>query len=226
MLDLTPTGRGRVVIDWDAEGHRKKKLGSKVGMGLESRIQFMIYKVWDIYWTSKLEMLSRQLDITDKGSVKRLGLIHKFMITKYIVYIQNIRVRWDHLERECRKRMVLRNYSQRLQSLETQKVRRIQYRRERRNSYCGKGDLGEHSIPKWKSVSCWVMSDSLWPQGLYPLRLLCPWDPPGKNTGMGSHSLLQGIFPTQGMNLDLLHCRRILYHLSHHGIPKDKNKVF
>ena len=76
MLDLTPTERDRVVIDWDAEGHRKKKLGSKVGMGLESRIQFMIYKVWDIYWISKLEMLTRQLDITDKGLVKRLSLIH------------------------------------------------------------------------------------------------------------------------------------------------------
>ena len=40
---------------------------------------------------------------------------------------------------------------------------------------------------------------------------------PGKNTGVGFHSLLQGIFPTQGSNSCLLHCRRILYHLSHHG---------
>ena len=46
-------------------------------------------------------------------------------------------------------------------------------------------------------------------------QLLCPWDSPGKNTGVSSHSLLQGIFPTQGLNLGFLHCRQILYHLSH-----------
>ena len=44
-------------------------------------------------------------------------------------------------------------------------------------------------------------------------------DSPGKNTGVGSHSLLQGIIPTQGSNSGLLHCRRILYHLSHQGSP-------
>ena len=44
-------------------------------------------------------------------------------------------------------------------------------------------------------------------------------DSPGKNTGVGCHALLQGIFPTQGLNLDLLHCRQILYHLSHQGSP-------
>ena len=38
----------------------------------------------------------------------------------------------------------------------------------------------------------------------YPARLLCPWDFPGKNTGVGSHSLLQGIFQTQGSNLHLM----------------------
>ena len=37
-----------------------------------------------------------------------------------------------------------------------------------------------------------------------PARLLCPWDSPGKNTGVGCHALLQGIFPTQGLNLHLL----------------------
>ena len=42
-------------------------------------------------------------------------------------------------------------------------------------------------------------------------------DSPGKNTGVGCHALLQGIFPTQGSNPGLLHCRRILYHLSHQG---------
>ena len=54
-----------------------------------------------------------------------------------------------------------------------------------------------------KSVSCSVMSNSLWPYGLQPTRLLCPWNFPGKNTGVGGHSLLQGIFPTQGSNPDL-----------------------
>ena len=51
----------------------------------------------------------------------------------------------------------------------------------------------------------------------WPSRFLCPWDFPGKNTGVGSCSLLQGIFPTQGSNRGLLHCRQILYQLSHQG---------
>ena len=45
-----------------------------------------------------------------------------------------------------------------------------------------------------------------------------PWDFPGKSTGVGCHFLLQGIFPTQGSNPGLLHCRQTLYHLSHQGI--------
>ena len=57
------------------------------------------------------------------------------------------------------------------------------------------------------------MSDSLQPHGLY--RLCCPWGLAGKNTGVGCHSLLQGIFLNQGSNPSLLHCRQILYHLSH-----------
>ena len=67
-----------------------------------------------------------------------------------------------------------------------------------------------------------VLSDSLWPQGLYPSRPLCPWNSPGKNTGVGCHALLQRIFPTQGLNLYhlcLLHCRWILYPLAHLGSP-------
>ena len=50
-----------------------------------------------------------------------------------------------------------------------------------------------------------------------PARLLCLWDSPGKHTGVGCHFLFQGIFLTQGLNLGLLHCRRILYRLSHQG---------
>ena len=53
-----------------------------------------------------------------------------------------------------------------------------------------------------------VVPDSLQPCGLQPVRLLLPWNSPGKNTGVGCHSRLQGIFPTQGYNLGLLHCRQ------------------
>ena len=56
---------------------------------------------------------------------------------------------------------------------------------------------------------------TLWPRGLYSPRIS-----PGKNTGVGSLSLLQGIFPTQGSNPVLLHCRRIIYQLSHKGSPR------
>ena len=50
--------------------------------------------------------------------------------------------------------------------------------------------------------------DSLRPCGLYPTRLLCPWDSPGKNSGVGCHFLLQGNFPTQGLNPGLPHWRQ------------------
>ena len=50
-----------------------------------------------------------------------------------------------------------------------------------------------------------VVSNSLQPYGLQPTRLLCPWDSPGKNTGVGCHALLQGIFPIQGLNPSILH---------------------
>ena len=55
-----------------------------------------------------------------------------------------------------------------------------------------------------------------------------PAGPPGKskNTGVGSLSLLQGVFPTQELNLCLLHCRRILYQLSYQGSPKWSNLNF
>ena len=69
-------------------------------------------------------------------------------------------------------------------------------------------------------VSHSVVSDSLQAHGLQPSRLLCPWNSPGKNTGVGCHSLLQGIFPTQGLISGLLNCRTILYHLSHQGSPE------
>ena len=70
-------------------------------------------------------------------------------------------------------------------------------------------------MPTKVSESCPVMSDSLQPHGLYS-----PWNSLGQNTGVGSCSLLQGIFPTQKSDPDLPHCRWILYQLSHHGSPR------
>ena len=64
-------------------------------------------------------------------------------------------------------------------------------------------------------VSGSVISDSLQPHGLSPARRFCPWDSPGKNTGVDCHSLLQRIFPTHGSKPGLLHCRQILYCLSY-----------
>ena len=64
---------------------------------------------------------------------------------------------------------------------------------------------------KW-SESRSVVSNSLRPQRLYG-----PWNSPGLNTGVGSLSLLQGVFPIQGLNPGLPHCRWILYQLSYKG---------
>ena len=66
-----------------------------------------------------------------------------------------------------------------------------------------------------ESESHSVMSDSLQLHGLYS-----PWNSPGQNTGESSLFLLQGIFPTQGLNPRLPHCRQILYQLSHKGSSK------
>ena len=66
-----------------------------------------------------------------------------------------------------------------------------------------------------------VVSDSLRYHGLWPTRLLSAHaDSPGKNTGVDCHALLQGIFPTWGLNPGLLNCGQILYHLSHQGSSK------
>ena len=69
----------------------------------------------------------------------------------------------------------------------------------------------QHMKVKW-SESYSVMPNSLQPQGLYS-----PWNSPGQNTGVGSLSFLWEIFPTQGSNPGLPHCRQILYQLSHKG---------
>ena len=65
-----------------------------------------------------------------------------------------------------------------------------------------------------ESESCSVMS---W---LFPTPLYSPWNSPGQSTGVGSCSLLQGIFPIQGLNSGLSHCGHILYQLSHKGSPR------
>ena len=76
---------------------------------------------------------------------------------------------------------------------------------------CRKPDNSDATIlEKSESESRSVVSDFLQPHGLYS-----PWNFPGQNTGVGSLSLLQGIFLTQVLNPGLLHCRQILYQLSH-----------
>ena len=73
------------------------------------------------------------------------------------------------------------------------------------NIICNSKDVETCKQPRyqWKSESCSVESDSLWPHRLYS-----PWISPDQNTGVGSLSLLQGIFPTQGLNPISLHCRQ------------------
>ena len=64
--------------------------------------------------------------------------------------------------------------------------------------------------------SCPTLCD---PMDCSPPGPSVPGDSPGKNPGVGCHALFQGIFPTQGSNPDLPHCRQILYRLSHQGSP-------
>ena len=72
--------------------------------------------------------------------------------------------------------------------------------------------MGQYIKRWWKSFSHVRLFAT---HGLYS-----PWNSPVQNTGVGSLSLLQGIFPTQGLNPGLLHCRWILYQLSHKGSPR------
>ena len=73
-------------------------------------------------------------------------------------------------------------------------------------------------LGKWVSESEWKLVSRV--QLFATPGLYSPWNSPGQNTGVGSFSLLQGIFPTQGSNLGLPHCRWILYRLSHKGSPQ------
>ena len=70
-------------------------------------------------------------------------------------------------------------------------------------------------------LSCSAMSNSMWSHGLQPSRLLSPWNFPGKDTWVGCHFLLQGIFLTQGLSSCLLHWQADSLPLSHLGSPLD-----
>ena len=99
------------------------------------------------------------------------------------------------------------------------------------NKAVGKKDFlkRKHCLEKQEEKVYWGMKAKVlvtqlcltlwWPHGLKPARLLCPWNSPGKNIGVSFHFLLQGIFPTQESNSGLLHCRQIVYHLTHQGSP-------
>ena len=83
---------------------------------------------------------------------------------------------------------------------------------------CEQAPFQEHVRKSNKSslMSEWKSLSRVW---LFATSQTCPWNSPGQNTGVGNLSLLQRIFPTQGSNRGLLHCRRILYQLSHQGNP-------
>ena len=92
-----------------------------------------------------------------------------------------------------------------------------QWHRESKMEFVGEGRRG-YLVPGLQvyeeSESRSVVCDSLQPHGLYS-----PWNSSGQNTGVSSLSLLQGIFPTQELNPDFLHCRQILYQLRYKGSP-------
>ena len=96
-------------------------------------------------------------------------------------------------------------HGQRSPRLHSMGTKRIGHNWATKHTYTVQPASNWPHVTKRVSESRSVMSDSLWPHGLYS-----PW-----NTGVGSLSLLQGIFPTQGSNPGLPHCRQILYQLSH-----------
>ena len=87
-------------------------------------------------------------------------------------------------------------------------------------------DATKSNIPKtnmdWLHLACVYWVAQLYPTFCNPMHCSLPGsslhgDSPGKNTGVGCHALFQGIFPTQGSNPGLPHCRQTLYQLSHQG---------
>ena len=92
----------------------------------------------------------------------------------------------------------------------------------------GKGRAGtclmSSQIIGWHDTTVLCLVTQLCPTLFHPKDCSPPGssihgDSPGKNAGVGCHALLQGIFPTQGSNPGLPHCRQILYHLSYQGSP-------
>ena len=86
--------------------------------------------------------------------------------------------------------------------------------KKREKNVATRAKMGEHL-----NVYACVLSSSLLPHGMWSTRLLWPWNFPDKNTGVGCHALLQGIFLSQGWNLCLLHLlqwRQVLYHWESH----------
>ena len=88
---------------------------------------------------------------------------------------------------------------------------------------------------KWSGVMMTIANEmTLWKKVKVFVAQACPtlcnpvvylWNSPDKNTRVGYYSLLQGIFPIQGLNPGLLHCRQVLYHLSYQGSPAIANEM-
>ena len=83
----------------------------------------------------------------------------------------------------------------------------------------GPQSMGSQRVTRLRTYPCKSESHSVVSNSLRPHELHSSWNSPGQNTGVGSLSLLQGIFPTQGSNPGLPCCRWILYQLSHKGSP-------
>ena len=79
--------------------------------------------------------------------------------------------------------------------------------------------LSQTKLRSFYNTTCESESGSFVSNSLRPHELYCSRNSPGQNAGVGNLSLRQGIFPNQGLNPGLLHCRRILYQLSHQGSP-------
>ena len=82
---------------------------------------------------------------------------------------------------------------------------------------------GQHSFFLKVAQTCLTLCDSM--DCSPPGRLVCPWNSPGQNTGVGSCTILERIFPTQGSNPVLPQCRQVLRHLSHQGSPRSAGKA-
>ena len=89
-----------------------------------------------------------------------------------------------------------------------------------RNIYCAMKNIGYFHTSSLHACSVTLSCQTLCnPIHCLDARLLCPWNSLGKDTEVGCHSYLQGIFLIRGSNPNLLHCRSILYHLSHQRSP-------